>query len=30
MTPVESHYFALLRSALWGEPVAIEGPVDWN
>lgn len=30
MTPAESHYFALLRSALWGKPVAIEGPVDWN
>lgn len=30
MTPSESHYFALLRSALWDTPVAIEGPVDWD
>ena len=30
MTLTESQYFALLRSALWGDPVAIEGPVDWN
>lgn len=30
MTPSESHYFALLRSALWDTPVAIEGPIDWN
>ena len=30
MTLTESHYFALLRSALWDTPVAIEGPIDWN
>lgn len=30
MTPSESQYFALLRSALWDTPVAIEGPIDWN
>lgn len=30
MTSSESHYFALLRSALWDTPVAIEGPIDWN
>ena len=30
MTQSESHYFALLRSALWDTPVAIEGPIDWN
>ena len=30
MTPSETHYFALLRSALWDTPVAIDGPVDWN
>lgn len=30
MTLPESHYFILLRSALWETPVDIEGPVDWN
>jgi hypothetical protein len=30
MTLAESHYFALLRSAFWDRPVAIEGPIDWN
>ena len=30
MTPSESHYFALLRSALWDTPVTIEGPIDWD
>ena len=30
MTSSETHYFALLRSALWDTPVAIEGPIDWN
>lgn len=30
MTQFETQYFALLRSALWDEPVAIDGPVDWN
>ena len=30
MTPSESQYFALLRSALWDTPVTIEGPIDWN
>lgn len=30
MTQSEIQYFALLRSALWDEPVAIDGPIDWN
>ena len=30
MTSSESHYFALLRSALWGTPLYIEGPIDWS
>lgn len=30
MTQSESHYFALLRSALWDTPVTIEGPIDWS
>ena len=30
MTQPEIQYFTLLRSALWEEPVAIEGPIDWN
>lgn len=30
MTLPENHYFALLRSALWETPVAIEGPIDWK
>ena len=30
MTPSESQYFALLRSALWDTPVTIEGPIDWD
>ena len=30
MTQHESHYFALLRSALWDTPVAIEGSIDWD
>ena len=30
MTQSETQYFALLRSALWDEPVAIDGPIDWN
>ena len=27
---IEAQYFALLRTALWGTPVAIERPVDWQ
>lgn len=30
MTRTEIHYFALLRSALWGVPVAIDEPIDWD
>ena len=30
MTQSEIQYFALLRSALWEVPFAIEGPIDWN
>lgn len=30
MTPSETQYFALLRSALWDTPVTIEGPIGWN
>ncbi len=30
MTQSETQYFALLRSALWDEPVAIDGPIDWK
>ena len=30
MTQPEIHYFALLRSALWSTPVAIEGAIDWK
>lgn len=30
MTPSETQYFALLRSALWDIPVDIDGPIDWN
>ena len=30
MTASETQYFALLRSALWDTPVAIDGPIDWN
>ena len=30
MTNAEAQYFALMRSALWGIPVAIEGDVDWD
>ena len=30
MTQSETQYFALLRSALWDEPVTIEGSIDWN
>jgi hypothetical protein len=30
MSNIETQYFALLRSALWDAPVAIEGPIDWN
>jgi hypothetical protein len=30
MTLVESQYFALLRAALWGSPVAIDEVIDWK
>lgn len=30
MTPTESQYFALLRSALWNTPLALSGPIDWK
>ena len=30
MTQPETHYFALLRAALWDTPVAIDGPIDWD
>ena len=30
MTSSETQYFALLRSALWDTPVAIEGPIEWE
>ena len=30
MTSSETQYFALLRSALWDTPVAIEGPIEWD
>lgn len=30
MTNAEAQYFALMRSALWGIPVVIEGDVDWD
>ena len=30
MTATETQYFALLRAALWGTPVAVDGPIDWK
>ena len=30
MSVTETHYFALLRAALFRTPVAIDGPVDWE
>ena len=30
MTLVESHYFALLRAALWSDPIAIDDAIDWK
>lgn len=30
MTPTETQYFTLLRAALWGTPVAIDGAIDWQ
>lgn len=30
MTSAESQYFALLRAALWGTPVAVDGVIDWQ
>lgn len=29
MTQAESHYFTLLRAALWDTPIAIEDEIDW-
>ena len=30
MSTTEKHYFALMRSALWESPVAIDGKIDWK
>ena len=30
MTSSESQFFSLMRAALWGEPVAFKGDVDWK
>ena len=30
MSTTESHYFALLRAALWGSPVDIDDAIDWK
>lgn len=30
MSNLETQYFALLRAALWGTPVAVEGAIDWK
>ena len=30
MTKAEQQYFALMRAALWGTPVALEGTPDWD
>ncbi|MBR1514969.1 MAG: nucleotidyltransferase family protein [Bacteroidales bacterium] len=30
MTPTESQYFALLRAALWAQPVSMSEPIDWK
>lgn len=30
MSVAEIQYFALLRAALWNEPVAIDGSIDWE
>lgn len=30
MSTTESQYFALLRAALWGTPVDIDGTIDWK
>lgn len=30
MTNAEKQYFALLQSAIWNRPVAIEGAIDWQ
>jgi hypothetical protein len=30
MSVAETQYFALLRAALWGAPVDIEGAIDWK
>ena len=30
MSNADTQYFSLLRSALWDEPVSMEGPMDWD
>ena len=30
MSTTEKHYFALMRAALWGSPVAIDEEIDWK
>jgi len=30
MTAAEQQYFALLRTALWNEPVVLEGEIEWD
>ena len=30
MSVAETQYLALLRAALWGTPVDIEGAIDWK
>jgi len=30
MTTSEAHYFSLMKAALWGEPVTLDGNVDWR
>lgn len=30
MSTSETQYFALLRAALWGTPVDVDGPMDWQ
>ena len=30
MSVAETQYFALLRAALWGAPLSIDGPIEWK
>ena len=30
MSVVETQYFALLRAALWGTPVVVDAPIEWD